>query len=997
MHRILQLHADALKGAGTGGAPRPAPPSDFILSWLRAVMPWATEGHGTELVAHYGRGSIIEWMQRFHGSPEPVRELLRLDLRTAHTPRLHAALERLFEGAREAGLPTLFGVDGAAALLGAAPRVIDLHVRTFYGCCQPMVSLGTVEQQEIVRSVAAGWTPEQLLDARLAGHVMHELSHGAARTWRGGPASWMVMEAAGAVVNLGCDPAHVLVERPGEPVLGLRNALVLGSAMVRSLGKEAVWRLALVSETPSDEVGRRSANAMTAVDWQRWTSVRRSAFMPIQERMLAWAKLFDISRQPELLPELDALERAEVVTPDLALGLPDLLELAEAVPWSKLEVWRRRPDAWDREALEWAIHALFQIERLQPDVVAVPSDPPGGRLVLEVTRCALQAERRLDDVHKEPVSWRMPPALCRVLFERGCERVEIRGACWERRGQVVRRLVDLCEGVGSLPPGVVIDLIARPRDALPPLSTEVVIPPAPAQLHHTDAVVTLGSCFATHIGGRLAHALFEVHDNPFGILYDPMSVGRALSWVCRDEPLPEDLVFSAHGRWHSPWHHTDLSGDDPATVRAGLDRRLSEARAARGRHGVWLLTWGTAWVWTSVATGEIVANCHGLPAELYSMRSLSVSEVVARYEQLLVELPARVHLVLTVSPIRHLAQGVTGNQRSKATLHLAATELAERHERIHYFPAYEIVLDELRDYRWYEADMVHIAPEAADRVYERFLEAWVAPASRRLARDVARIHQGLVEVPRDPLRRVRVIEQLEAELELLPASPALPRAHQLGVQLRLAREAALGQLGRDAEDLVEVRVQLPMRVADRAMNVVEPAPAVAASPVADLTRAQDALATVLECLGPGAYVAWDAQEAWADTVAEAVGGLVAVGGDNHPAWEALEALMLKASEVADATLVLPRLAEPLVAEVLQRAGAPGSRVDTVHALHELFMRQVPRGHVEAGEATFGRARSTELAALVELLDSELAARQEAGRRPHTQLVALRERMVAAQG
>lgn len=941
MPTVFDLHAAALRRLPPDlpiDGPLPGPPTGFLRAWLDAATGWCDAALADRLRQHYAVDSTEAWVQRFYQSPRPVLDLLRLDLRHAPVPRLRHTLDRLFTGARAAGLSpeATWGAHTAADLLDQHPRPLDLHATAFFGCCQPLVSLGPAEQRALTASADAGWSPAELLDTRLAGHLVHELAHGPDRPWRGGPASWMLHEAAAAVVNHDCFAGHVLAERPGEPVLGLRNALVLGTALVEAFGTHAVWRLALTASHPTDVIGPRLAHALTAVDWQLWARARPAAFMPVHERLLAWSKLVDLAlADPHLLPALSPLEQTTDVTPDLALAAPDLLAAADAVPWHLLPAWHAPLTDALRAALDLAVRSLWHSERLQPDLQAVPTDPPRGEVHLTIAACALHALPRADDPHGQPLAWRMPPALCRALHQRGLHQLVVRGNRWGHQHELTERLWDLSTGIRPLPRHLDLDLRDPGPLAAPARHTPVRTTLADRQLHHTDPIVTLGSCFATHIGERLHHAGFEVYDNPFGILYDPFSVARALDHVAAQTPLPEDLLFFAHGRWHSPWHHTQFSDPDRDHIWTTLQAHLRDAWTARDRPGTWLLTWGTAWVWEQVHDGQIVANCHGLPTERFRCRLLTVEQIVERTAASLAALQQHapgVQIVLTLSPIRHLAQGMVGNQRSKATLHLAAQQLHERSPNLRYFPAYELVLDELRDYRWYLPDHVHLTPAAADQVYERFLDTFVAPASRTYARQVRDLHQRLVETPRDPLRAEAALHDLLTELDELPRSPALPRPHQLRTSITHTHAAQRDLLGAASPTTRAAPVTLKP-------TAPSPAPPPPSASLADLERA----------LRRGTFIGWEALPAWSDEVRDAVARLTSRAPDgNELSWRALEALLDKLEELEVNTAVAA-IAEPLIADLLRRYPMKGSRPDTWARLGEVLAVRVPRGELQAGE------------------------------------------------
>lgn len=980
---VLSRHArvvDDLRAATPDG-PLPDAPTRFIASWLGPALAHASPDLRRRMVDHHGEAVPRAWAERFHGAPPSVLDVLRADLRQLSLPRLRGALTALFDGLERHGIDPegVWGVDSPTALLDLCPRIVDLHPGTFFGATMPMIALGPNSVAELARCLDAGVPPEVVLDVRLAGQVMHELSHGPNRGWSGGPGSYLLAEASGTIVSLGCRAAHVLAETPGEAVVGLRNALVLGHALVDELGEAAVWRLAMCATSPTDELGAVAGHALVAMDWQEWLPRDSPSFVPDNRRALDAAKLLWIARhEPERIPALAVLGALDAVGPADVIGLSNLLDAARDLPWPSLGAWAAPVEARHLLGVDLAVRSMFQVERLQPDLQVCPADPPRGELVLDVADCRLSSAPRLDHAYGEAASWCLAPPLCRELYRRGLRRLVITGCASGRVHPIADRIRALATG-GHLPASMATDVaLVAPRGQ--PAHTVVPTVPPQAQLHHADAVVTLGSCFAEHIGQRLAGCLFDVCDNPFGKLYDPMSVARAMAWIGADEPLPAGLLFHAHDQWHSPWHHTAWSRPDAVVMRAGVDHALTVAREARRRPGTWLLTWGTAWVFEDVGSGEIVANCHGLEPERFRRRLLTPGEIVERYREALGELrhvqPAA-RVVLTVSPIRHLADGAVANQRSKATLHLAAQTLVESEPGLTYFPAYEIVLDELRDYRWYDADRVHVAVETAELVFERFLQVMVAPSSRAHAREQRAVLAGLVTMPRDPWRRREVLAGLLDRLDQLDPAPSLPRPTSLVLGIHTQMEA-LGPPTAPSPSVEPIPAP-PERP--------RPAPAPAV-PVADQLSAFRA------ALLPGVFVAFDDLAPWAAAVGAS---LPHVPDDATPAAHAayrsaVEALLDKGEELEDPAAVLPPLVEPLLARVLRTAHTSGDEGDVVDAVLGWLLAGVPTGCVVAEDATLARLGLEERAQLRERLAEELERRRRAGRHPHQSLVALSGRL-----
>ena len=266
-------------------------------------------------------------------------------------------------------------------------------------------------------------------------------------------------------------------------------------------------------------------------------------------------------------------------------------------------------------------------------------------------------------------------------------------------------------------------------------------------LSASDRIFVLGSCFADAIGARLADAGFDVACNPFGTLYNPASLAAAVARLDSAEPFgPQDCVEmgAGAGRICSFSHHTSFARATAQEFLAHANARLQED-AARWRACTHvILTLGTARVWRALELPgrPVVANCLKRPAREFSHELLSVDACAALLRTIVETHPDK-RFLFTVSPIRHLGDGAHGNTLSKATLHLAVEELlsashpepTDRHPGLDpgspaYFPAYEILLDELRDYRFYGEDLVHPAPAAVQIIWERFLDACTDPADR---------------------------------------------------------------------------------------------------------------------------------------------------------------------------------------------------------------------------------------------------------------------------
>jgi hypothetical protein len=281
------------------------------------------------------------------------------------------------------------------------------------------------------------------------------------------------------------------------------------------------------------------------------------------------------------------------------------------------------------------------------------------------------------------------------------------------------------------------------------LQTEIVIPSL-LSITYNDTLLTIGSCFAENIGMRLEQYGFDTDTNPFGILYNPLSIATALERLLSAKPFDESELFHYNSLWHSFAHHGSFSAVLPADALETINRRFVSAAQRLPSTDCLLITFGTAWVYRQ--QGKVVANCHKLPDKKFARSRLSVDDIVALWKPLLQQLreinPA-MRFLFTVSPIRHWKDGAHENQLSKAVLLLAIDRLKQEVD-IAYFPAYELMMDELRDYRFYASDMLHPSEQAIDYIWERFVSACFDKEAHEIMREVKQIRLALSHRPLNP-------------------------------------------------------------------------------------------------------------------------------------------------------------------------------------------------------------------------------------------------------
>lgn len=241
--------------------------------------------------------------------------------------------------------------------------------------------------------------------------------------------------------------------------------------------------------------------------------------------------------------------------------------------------------------------------------------------------------------------------------------------------------------------------------------TKVHIAPAGRKIAYADRILSLGSCFADSVAAKMREYCLPVVSNPFGTLYNPLSIAQAVQGGAE-----RDLVFH-DGLYHSLERHGSFSFADRQEAEKAVRDSALLMRRAWEEATVVIVTFGTAWVYEY--EGRVVANCHKLPASRFTRRRLGVDEIVDTWTAVM-DANSGKHFIFTVSPIRHVKDGLHENQLSKGILLQAVERLTAR--GADYFPAYEIVLDELRDYRYYAEDMVHPSPAAVSYIWERFVE-----------------------------------------------------------------------------------------------------------------------------------------------------------------------------------------------------------------------------------------------------------------------------------
>ena len=285
-------------------------------------------------------------------------------------------------------------------------------------------------------------------------------------------------------------------------------------------------------------------------------------------------------------------------------------------------------------------------------------------------------------------------------------------------------------------------------------TTPVSISPSSHKISLHHRLFCVGSCFAESMGQRWLANKFTVRVNPFGTLYNPVSVFRLMQHAINGQ-RPEVTTYLERDGYHFSYAlHSDIHASSRAELQTQVGNLLQQTQQFLSTADWVIITLGSAFVYERKETGQVVANCHKMPASTFNRRLLSVEEVDNRFIQLKAQLDTirpNAHYLFTLSPVRHMRDTLEQNTVSKATLRLAIEQWRQRDpERVHYFPAYEIMLDELRDYRYYAADMLHPSPVAQDYIWQRLTDAYLDEEAQTFLIRWTKIRQALEHRPFRP-------------------------------------------------------------------------------------------------------------------------------------------------------------------------------------------------------------------------------------------------------
>ena len=269
------------------------------------------------------------------------------------------------------------------------------------------------------------------------------------------------------------------------------------------------------------------------------------------------------------------------------------------------------------------------------------------------------------------------------------------------------------------------------------------------QIYYASRIGLIGSCFVENMGQKLEYFKFKNWINPYGIMFNPVAIEKALFDIYTSKVYTKkDLVFN-NERWHSLHHHSEFSDKDAEKVVNKINQNIKLTREQLIETTHLIITLGTAWVYRHISKDVLVANCHKIPQKEFSKGILSVKEITISLDKSIAfvkELNPEVEVILTLSPVRHLKEGMIANSQSKAQLLTAIHQIIDG-ESIHYFPSYELTIDDLRDYRFFTKDMLHPNETAIEYIWKVFNATWIHANTISTMKDVDYVQKGLTHRP----------------------------------------------------------------------------------------------------------------------------------------------------------------------------------------------------------------------------------------------------------
>jgi len=327
--------------------------------------------------------------------------------------------------------------------------------------------------------------------------------------------------------------------------------------------------------------------------------------------------------------------------------------------------------------------------------------------------------------------------------------------------------------------------------------TEFSIPKSQFPISHQSKILSMGSCFAQTMGQKMKDSKLDVLVNPFGTIFQPIALSELLLSSINQKPLDEHLILKRNESFFHFKTHSDLVGNSKEDLLEKINLQLQSTSNHLLESTHLILTLGTTWVYQLKTTNSLVANCHKQPAASFEKRILSLEEMTkalkTAFEAILDKNPT-LKIILTVSPVRHIKDGIPENQLSKSLLRVLCAELEKTFATSCYFPAYEIMMDELRDYRFYKPDLIHPTAQSENHIWEKWSESFFSPITQQKINQLSKINNDLQHRPINPQSKSHqeFLQKLLGKLERMqPEFDFSSEIQNIRVQLQ-----AFSQLGK---------------------------------------------------------------------------------------------------------------------------------------------------------------------------------------------------------
>ena len=309
------------------------------------------------------------------------------------------------------------------------------------------------------------------------------------------------------------------------------------------------------------------------------------------------------------------------------------------------------------------------------------------------------------------------------------------------------------------------------------LTTPIKLSRQNPPINYSSKVLLLGSCFAQNMGAKLEYYKFQQCTNPFGILFHPVAIEKLIARAVNQNWFTSKDVFLQNEQWHCFLAHSKLSNTSKEDLISALNSALEKLRFSLLEASHVVFTFGTAWVYKHLEKDIIVANCHKVPQKEFVKQLLSpddVSDVLLGIETKLRTINPTCSIINTVSPVRHIKDGLIENSRSKAHLIAGVQEIVSSDKFNYYFPSYEIMMDELRDYRYYKEDLIHPNQTAIAIIWNAFTGSWICPETAALQKKIATIQSGMLHTPFNENSKAHIHFKKDLEVQISQVQKALP-------------------------------------------------------------------------------------------------------------------------------------------------------------------------------------------------------------------------------